>query len=151
MFSKSLISRVRGNIFQVINYSHGQILTPGSAYLAQSPQLYKQMAIAGDFDRVYTIGAVFRAEDSNTHRHLTEFVGLDLEMAFKFHYHEVVETIGEMFIDMFKGLQKNLAYEIATVRKQYNAEPFEFIEPALIIPYTEGLLAEVCTCLIILK
>lgn len=47
------------------------------------------MAIAGDFDRVFTIGAVFRAEDSNTHRHMTEFVGLDLEMAFKFHYHEV--------------------------------------------------------------
>lgn len=39
--------------------------------------------------QVYTIGAVFRAEDSNTHRHLTEFVGLDIEMAFKFHYHEV--------------------------------------------------------------
>jgi aspartyl-tRNA synthetase len=57
--------------------------------LAQSPQLYKQMAIASDFDRVYTIGAVFRAEDSNTHRHMTEFVGLDLEMAFNFHYHEV--------------------------------------------------------------
>jgi aspartyl-tRNA synthetase len=54
----------------------------GEAYLAQSPQLYKQMAIAADFERVYTIGGVFRAEDSNTHRHLTEFVGLDLEMAF---------------------------------------------------------------------
>ena len=47
------------------------------------------MAIASDFGRVFTIGAVFRAEDSNTHRHLTEFVGLDLEMAFNFHYHEV--------------------------------------------------------------
>jgi len=32
---------------------------------------------------------VFRAEDSNTHRHLTEFVGMDVEMAFKEHYHEV--------------------------------------------------------------
>ena len=53
------------------------------AFLAQSPQLYKQMAIAADFDKVFTTGAVFRAEDSNTHRHLTEFVGLDMEMAFK--------------------------------------------------------------------
>ena len=35
------------------------------------------------------IFSVFRAEDSNTHRHLTEFVGLDLEMAFDYHYHEV--------------------------------------------------------------
>lgn len=39
--------------------------------------------------QVYTIGSVFRAEDSNTHRHMTEFMGLDLEMAFKHHYHEV--------------------------------------------------------------
>lgn len=38
------------------------------AFLAQSPQLYKQMAIAGDFEKVFTIGPVFRAENSNTHR-----------------------------------------------------------------------------------
>ena len=42
---------------------------------------------------MFTVGAVFRAEDSNTHRHLTEFVGLDLEMAFNFHYHEVCSTL----------------------------------------------------------
>lgn len=77
----------------------------GSAYLAQSPQLYKQMAIAADFEKVFTIGAVFRAEDSNTHRHLTEFVGLDLEMAFNYHYHEVMLTIGDMFTAIFKGLR----------------------------------------------
>lgn len=76
-----------------------------SAYLAQSPQLYKQMAIAADFDKVYTVGAVFRAEDSNTHRHLTEFVGLDLEMAFKYHYHEVLDTIAGTFTEIFKGLR----------------------------------------------
>lgn len=76
-----------------------------SAYLAQSPQLYKQMAIAADFDKVFTVGAVFRAEDSNTHRHLTEFVGLDLEMAFKYHYHEVLNTIGDTFTEIFKGLR----------------------------------------------
>lgn len=51
---------------------------------------------------------VFRAEDSNTHRHLTEFVGLDLEMAFKYHYHEVVDTIGQLFTEMFKGLRDKL-------------------------------------------
>lgn len=73
--------------------------------MAQSPQLYKQMAIAADFDRVFTVGAVFRAEDSNTHRHLTEFVGLDLEMAFKYHYHEVMNTIGNLFTAIFKGLR----------------------------------------------
>lgn len=51
---------------------------------------------------------VFRAEDSNTHRHLTEFVGLDLEMAFKYHYHEVIDTIGQMFTELFKGLRDKL-------------------------------------------
>lgn len=56
--------------------------------------------------QVFTVGAVFRAEDSNTHRHLTEFVGLDLEMAFKNHYHEVVDLIADMFVNMFKGLQR---------------------------------------------
>jgi aspartyl/asparaginyl-tRNA synthetase len=60
-----------------------------TAFLAQSPQLYKQMAIAADFERVFEIGPVFRAEDSNTHRHLTEFTGMDFEMAFHEHYHEV--------------------------------------------------------------
>jgi lysyl-tRNA synthetase class II len=43
-----------------------------NAYLAQSPQLYKQMCIAGDMDSVFEIAPVFRAEESNTHRHLTE-------------------------------------------------------------------------------
>ena len=50
--------------------------------------------------------SVFRAEDSNTHRHLTEFVGLDLEMAFNYHYHEVLEVIGDMFVNIFTGLQE---------------------------------------------
>uniref|UniRef100_A0A0N5AGL1 Aspartate--tRNA ligase, cytoplasmic n=1 Tax=Syphacia muris TaxID=451379 RepID=A0A0N5AGL1_9BILA len=128
----SAASEGGANVFEVSYFK-------GSAYLAQSPQLYKQMAIAGDFDKVYTIGAVFRAEDSNTHRHLTEFVGLDLEMAIKFHYHEVVKTIGEMFIEIFKGLQTNFKHEIETVRKQYFCEPFQFIEPALILNYSDGV------------
>lgn len=49
--------------------------------------------------------SVFRAEDSNTHRHLTEFVGLDLEMAFHSHYHEVLDTIGSVLTEVFRGLQ----------------------------------------------
>lgn len=49
---------------------------------------------------------VFRAEDSNTHRHLTEFVGLDIEMAFNYHYHEVMEEIADTLVQIFKGLQE---------------------------------------------
>lgn len=109
------------------------------AYLAQSPQLYKQMAIAADFDKVFTVGAVFRAEDSNTHRHLTEFVGLDLEMAFKYHYHEVLDTIGNTFTDMFKGLRDSYSQEIDAVGQQYRVEPFKFLEPPLKMEYAQGV------------
>ena len=104
-----------------------------TAYLAQSPQLYKQMAIAGDFDRVFTVGPVFRAEDSNTHRHLCEFTGLDLEMAFNYHYHEVVEKIGETFTGIFKHLRDHCQTEVSTVFKQFPNSEFEFCEPALIL------------------
>ncbi|RPI27352.1 MAG: aspartate--tRNA(Asn) ligase, partial [Chloroflexota bacterium] len=51
------------------------------AYLAQSPQFYKQMAIAAGFDRVFEIGPVFRADPSFTSRHMTEFTSVDMEMA----------------------------------------------------------------------
>ncbi|MGH3999853.1 MAG: amino acid--tRNA ligase-related protein, partial [Pseudonocardiaceae bacterium] len=52
-----------------------------TAYLAQSPQFYKQMAIAGGMDKVFEIGPVFRAEPSFTSRHATEFTGIDVEIA----------------------------------------------------------------------
>ncbi|MFK0153652.1 aspartate--tRNA(Asn) ligase [Streptomyces sp. NPDC090493] len=52
-----------------------------SAYLAQSPQFFKQMAIAAGIDRVFEIGPVFRAEPSFTSRHATEFTGVDVELA----------------------------------------------------------------------
>jgi len=109
------------------------------AFLAQSPQLYKQMAIAADFDKVFTVGSVFRAEDSNTHRHLTEFVGLDMEMAIKYHYHEATDTIGELFTSIFKGLEENFTEEIELVRKQFPSEPFQYLEPALRLEYSEGV------------
>ncbi len=51
------------------------------AYLAQSPQFYKQMAMAAGFDRVFEIGPVFRADPSFTSRHMTEFTGIDMEMS----------------------------------------------------------------------
>jgi aspartyl-tRNA synthetase len=53
----------------------------GTAYLAQSPQFYKQMAIASGFERVFEIGPVFRAEPSMTPRHASEFTSVDVEMA----------------------------------------------------------------------
>ena len=128
----SAASEGGANVFKVSYFK-------GSAYLAQSPQLYKQMAIAADFDKVFTVGGVFRAEDSNTHRHLTEFVGLDLEMAFKHHYHEVLDTIGNLFTAIFRGLRDRFSKEIATVAQQFPCEPFKFLDPPLRLEFPEAV------------
>jgi nondiscriminating aspartyl-tRNA synthetase len=100
----------------------------GNAFLAQSPQLAKQMCIAADFERVYEVGPVFRAEDSNTHRHLTEFMGLDLEMSIEEHYHEVMELLDSLFLSIFKGLKEKYSKEIDVVRKQFPADEFKWRE-----------------------
>ncbi len=52
------------------------------AYLAQSPQLYKQMLMGAGFERVFEIAPAFRAEPSDTIRHITEFTSLDAEVAY---------------------------------------------------------------------
>ena len=62
------------------------------------------MALCGDMNRVFEIGPVFRAEDSNTNRHLCEFTGLDIEMVINEHYFEVLDMLSDMFIYIFKGL-----------------------------------------------
>ncbi|MFB6194069.1 MAG: aspartate--tRNA(Asn) ligase [Halobaculum sp.] len=53
-----------------------------TAYLAQSPQLYKQMCVVGGMERVYDVSRIWRAEKSNTPKHLTEAIQLDMEMGF---------------------------------------------------------------------
>ncbi|KAI5967715.1 DPS1 [Candida margitis] len=106
------------NVFE-INYFKG------SAFLAQSPQLYKQQLIAGDFERVFEVAPVFRAENSNTHRHMTEFTGLDLEMAFEEHYDEVLQVLEDLFVFIFTELKERYGKEIATVRKQFPVEEFK--------------------------
>ncbi|XP_029419674.1 aspartate--tRNA ligase, cytoplasmic isoform X2 [Nannospalax galili] len=128
----SAASEGGANVFTVSYFKN-------NAYLAQSPQLYKQMCICADFEKVFCIGPVFRAEDSNTHRHLTEFVGLDIEMAFNYHYHEVVEEIANTLVQIFKGLQERYQTEIQTVNKQFPCEPFKFLEPTLRLEYCEAL------------
>eukprot|EP00727_Mastigamoeba_balamuthi_P003012 m51a1_g12708 putative aspartyl-trna (514) ;mRNA; f:1522-3469 len=97
-----------------------------SAFLAQSPQLYKQMAVVGDLERVFEVAPVFRAEDSNTRRHLTEFMGLDLEMALREHYHEAVEVLSGLLGHIFHGLATRFAAEVAAVGQQYPVEPLVY-------------------------
>ncbi|KAJ1680424.1 aspartate--tRNA ligase dps1 [Spiromyces aspiralis] len=120
------------NVFEVTYFKR-------KAYLAQSPQLYKQMCIASDFGRVFEIGPVFRAEDSNTHRHLTEFVGLDLEMAFQNDYHEVMYMIYDLFIYIFKNLEQRWAHELQTIRRQYPSEPIRYKEERVVLTFPEAI------------
>lgn len=96
------------------------------AYLAQSPQLYKQMAIMSDFERVFEIGPVFRAENSYTNRHLCEFTGLDIEMTFENNYHQVLSLIDKMFIFIFNNINKNYKKELDIISKQYECTPLRY-------------------------
>eukprot|EP00013_Stygamoeba_regulata_P020200 CAMPEP_0177650362 /NCGR_PEP_ID=MMETSP0447-20121125/11900_1 /TAXON_ID=0 /ORGANISM="Stygamoeba regulata, Strain BSH-02190019" /LENGTH=574 /DNA_ID=CAMNT_0019153223 /DNA_START=197 /DNA_END=1921 /DNA_ORIENTATION=+ len=107
------------------------------AYLAQSPQLYKQMAIMADFERVFEIGPVFRAENAHTHRHLTEFNGLDLEMEIKEHYHEVLDMLEGVFLYIFDGLNERFAPELAAVNAQFPFEPLVYQKPSLRLKWPE--------------
>lgn len=85
------------------------------------------------------LSPVFRAEDSNTHRHMTEFMGLDMEMAFEEHYHEVMETIDGMLKSIFAGLKQRYAEDIAIVQKQFPHEDFTFLDQTLVLHYTDAI------------
>lgn len=85
------------NVFQVDYFER-------KAYLAQSPQLYKQMMLMGDAMRVFEVGPVFRAENSLTHRHLTEFVGLDGEMVIQQSHTEVLDVLEPVMCAMLARL-----------------------------------------------
>ena len=61
------------------------------AYLAQSPQFYKQMMVGAGFERVFEVAHVYRAEEHNTNRHLNEYISMDLEMGFIEDETEVME------------------------------------------------------------
>ncbi len=81
------------------------------AYLNQSPQMYKQIMV-GVFQKVYTVGPVFRAEKYSTNRHINEFQGLDLEMGFIDSFEDLMELEARMFQFMFKTLNEQYAPEL---------------------------------------
>ena len=76
------------------------------AYLAQSPQLYKQMLMSTGLDRVYEIGPAFRAEPSDTIRHVSEFISYDGEMAFVSSQRDVMDTIEGCMLHIIKGIME---------------------------------------------
>ncbi|MFF5246495.1 aspartate--tRNA(Asn) ligase [Streptosporangium sp. NPDC000095] len=74
------------------------------AYLAQSPQLYKQIMV-GVFERVYEVGPVFRAEPSDTARHLASYTSLDAEMGFVEDHRDVIAACHATVAGMLAGIR----------------------------------------------
>jgi len=110
------------------------------AVLAQSPQLYKQICCAcAGFEKVFEVGPVFRAENSQTHRHMCEFTGLDFEMVFHEHYYEVLDIMSDLFIYIFDNLNSRFRNEIEAVRAQHYFEDLQYLKPSLRITFDEGI------------
>ncbi|KAG6292798.1 hypothetical protein E4U09_003276 [Claviceps aff. purpurea] len=108
-----------------------------NAFLAQSPQLAKQMSVSADFGRVFEVGPVFRAENSNTHRHLTEYTGLDIEMAIQHDYHEVLDVIDEFLKSVFTAVYA--MPEVKEVQKRWPSKEFKWLQKTLILNFEDGV------------
>ncbi len=89
------------------------------AHLAQSPQLYKQMAMAAGFEKVFEVGPVFRANPSFTSRHDTEFTMYDVEMSFISSHQDLMAEEERMIVAMLKAVKEKYGDEIQRV---YNRE-----------------------------
>lgn len=93
------------------------------AYLAQSPQFYKQMAMASGFGRIFECGPVFRAEKSHSRKHATEFTGFDLEF-----------TGIESYEDVMKLEEEMLAYALKVVKEKYGEEIKNVFDVEVVVP-----------------
>ena len=82
------------------------------AYLAQSPQFYKQMGMASGFEKVFEIGPVFRANPSFTSRHDTEFTGYDIEISFIESHEDVMAEEERFVVDMVKAVKEKYGEKI---------------------------------------
>ena len=96
-----------------------------NAYLAQSPQFYKQMAMASGFERIFEVGPVFRAEKSFTSKHTTEFTGFDLEFSYI-----------DSFCDVMKMEEELITYMLKEVKENYGEEIKEMFGLDVIVPET---------------
>ena len=83
-----------------------------TAFLAQSPQFYKQMAMCAGLDRVFEIGPVFRANPSNTTRHDTEFTSVDMEMSWIESQEDVMQFEERWLTHVLEAVKKKHGDEI---------------------------------------
>lgn len=109
-------SETRAELFQLEYFDK-------TAYLAQSPQFYKQMAMAAGFDRIFEIGPVFRADPSFTTRHTTEFTSVDMELSW-IDSHEDVMSMEERW----------LTHVLGVVAKEHGAAIKELFDIDVVVP-----------------
>jgi len=97
------------------------------AYLAQSPQLYKEQMTIG-LERVFEIASFYRAEKSHTGRHLSEFTSVDIEAAFM-NYTDVMNILEDLVVDTFKYVSENCKKELEVIGNKTitSDHPFEKI------------------------
>jgi nondiscriminating aspartyl-tRNA synthetase len=94
------------------------------AYLAQSPQFYKQIMV-GVFERVFEVGPVFRAEPHDTSRHVNEYVSLDVEFGFIENHFTVMALVRQVMAGIFGHLEQAYAAELEQLPAQLPAVPAE--------------------------
>ncbi len=93
------------NVFPILYFEK-------EAFLAQSPQFYKQAAMAAGFEKVFEIAPVFRAEKHHTIRHLTEYTSVDAEISFIDSYEDVMDVVEKLVVYIFKAVKENCQKEL---------------------------------------
>ncbi|URZ02995.1 aspartate--tRNA(Asn) ligase [Clostridium felsineum] len=86
------------------------------AYLAQSPQFYKQMMVSAGYERVFEIGHVYRAESHDTKRHLNEYISMDLEMGFIEDEMDLIKLEIQLLNYIFENLKKRCSESIEVLK-----------------------------------
>jgi nondiscriminating aspartyl-tRNA synthetase len=109
------------------------------AYLAQSPQFYKQMMV-GVFERVFEVAPVFRAEPHSTTRHLNEYVSLDAELGFIRDHTDVMEVLAGVIRAMLERLKTHAAKELEQLKVTLPAVPEKF--PSIYFPDAQKLILD---------
>ena len=109
------------------------------AYLAQSPQFYKQMMVGSGLERVFEVGHAYRAEKSETSRHITEFVSLDFEMGFIESEQDVMRMHGNCIRAIFAAVRENCSQILG--RRGIELPDFQEI-PQVSYPQAKRILAE---------
>ncbi|HUU47799.1 MAG TPA: aspartate--tRNA(Asn) ligase [Nitrosopumilaceae archaeon] len=104
-----------------------------TAYLAQSPQLYKEQMTIG-LERVYEISNFYRAENSHTGRHLSEFTSVDIEAAF-LDYNDVMDILENLILEVYKYASENCKKEQEAIGHtiEVPSSPFERITYSQVI------------------